>query len=67
MHDSQRYRYRAKECLLAAKKASEPYCRKRRLSMASSWLSLAHQEEEMDNLLANRDSAEPVKSDGLAV
>ena len=67
MHDSQRYRYNARECLLAAKEASEPYCRKLRLSMASSWLSLAHQDEEV-SLLKNRDTAEPVKSesDGLA-
>ena len=67
MHDSQRYRDSAKECLLAAQEASEPYCCKRRLSMASSWLSLAHLDDEMDNLLANRDTAGPAKSDGLAV
>jgi hypothetical protein len=48
MHDSQRYRYSAQKCLMAAKEASEPCYRKLRLSMASSWLSLARQEEAMD-------------------
>jgi len=63
MHDSQRYRYSAKECLLAAQEASEPGSRKLRLSMASTWLSLARQDEKMEILLANRDTAESVKSD----
>lgn len=65
MHDSQRYRYNAKECLLAAKEASEPYCRKLRLSIASSWLSLAHQDEEMNILLlASRELGHaPVRSE----
>jgi hypothetical protein len=36
MHGSQSYRYNAKECLLAAKEAPQPYHRKLRLSMASS-------------------------------
>jgi hypothetical protein len=45
MPDSQCYRYNATKCLLAAKEASEPSGRKLRLSMASSWLSLARQEE----------------------
>jgi hypothetical protein len=58
MHSSQRYRYNAKECLLAAKEASQPYHRKLRLSMASSWLSLACQDEAMDNPLASLDTAE---------
>ena len=58
MHGPQRYRYNAEECLLAAKEASQPYHRKLRLSMASSWLSLACQDEAMDNLLASLDTAE---------
>jgi hypothetical protein len=68
MYDSQRCRYRAKECLLAAQEASGPASRKLRLSMASTWLSLARQDEKMDLLLANRDKTEPVKSEseGLA-
>jgi hypothetical protein len=67
MRDSQRYRYSAQECLLAAKETSQPYYRKLRLSMASSWLSLARQEEFMDNLLMNSETTESVKIDGLAV
>lgn len=66
MYDYQRYRYSAKECLLVAQEASEPACRKLRLSMASTWLSLARRDEKMNILLANRDTAEPVKNDGLA-
>ena len=64
MHDAQRYRYSAQECLMAAKEASEPCYRKLRLSMAG--LSLARQEEAMDNPRMNWDSAELVKIDGLA-
>jgi hypothetical protein len=52
MPDSQCYRYNATQCLLAAKKASEPGCRKLRLSMAFSWLSLARQAEANDDLRA---------------
>ena len=66
MHDSQHYRYSAQKCLMAAKEASEPCYRKLRLSMASSWLSLARQEEAMDNPRMNWDLAELVKIDGLA-
>ena len=66
MHDSQHYRYSAQKCLMAAKEASEPCYRKLRLSVASSWLSLARQEEAMDNPPMNWDSAELVKIDGLA-
>jgi hypothetical protein len=65
MHDSRRYRDNAAECLLAAQEACQPYYRKLRLSMADSWLSLARRYEAMDNLLASRDTAEPVKTDGL--
>jgi hypothetical protein len=52
MHDSQRYRDRAAECLLASQEACQPYYRKLHLSMAASWLSLARQDEAIDNLLA---------------
>jgi hypothetical protein len=45
MHDSQRYRDSAAECLLAAQEASQPYYRKLFISMAASWLSLAQQDE----------------------
>jgi hypothetical protein len=35
-------------CLLAFQDASEPYYRNLFLSMAASWLSLAHQDEAME-------------------
>jgi hypothetical protein len=59
MHDSRRYRDSAAECLLAAQEACQPYYRKLRLSMAVSWLSLARQDEAIDNLLANWDATKP--------
>ena len=65
MHDSRRYRDSAAECLLAAQEACQPYYRKLRLSMAVSWLSLALQDEAIDNLLANRDTTKPIKTDRL--
>jgi hypothetical protein len=65
MHDSRRYRDRAAECLLAAQEAYQPYYRKLRLSMAASWLSLARQDEAIDNLLANWDTTKPIKTDRL--
>jgi hypothetical protein len=49
MHDSRRYRDNAAGCLLAAQEPSQPH-RKLRLSMALSWLSLARQDEALDNL-----------------
>jgi hypothetical protein len=55
MHDSRRYRDSAAECLLAAQEACHPYYRKLHLSMAASWLSLAQQDEAIDNLLASWD------------
>ena len=58
MRDSRRYRDNAGECLLAAQEACQPYYRKLRLSMAVSWLSLARQDEAMDDLLASRDMSE---------
>jgi hypothetical protein len=65
MHDSRRYRDSAAKCLWAAQEACQPYYRKLHLSMAASWLSLARQDEAIDNLLASRDMAAPVKTDGL--
>ena len=58
MRDSQRYRHNAAVCLLAAQEASEPCRRWLHLSMASSWLSLAHQNEAMPDLLASWDTVE---------
>jgi hypothetical protein len=66
MHGSQRYRYNAKECLLAAKEASQPYHRKTSSLYASSWLSIACQDEAMDNLLASLDTAEDRDRGGTA-
>jgi hypothetical protein len=66
MHDSQRYRYNAAECLLASR--SMPTILPQTSSlMAASWLSLAQQDEAMDILLARWDTAEPVKTDGLVL
>ena len=59
MYDSQSYRDNAAHCLLAAQEACQPHFRKLRLSMAISWLSLARQDEAMDNLLASQDTAQP--------
>jgi hypothetical protein len=65
MHDSQRYRHNAAECLLAAYEARDPSYGKLNLSMAALWLAFAGQDEAMDNLLASWDMAEPIKTDGL--
>jgi hypothetical protein len=67
MHDSQRYRFSAAECLLAATEASQAWYRKLRLSMTLSWLSLARQDEAIHNLLASGDAAESAKTGKLAV
>jgi len=66
MKNSQRYRGKAAECLLAAQEASQPFYRKLHLSMAVSWLSLAHRDEERGNLRAIWDKAGLVKIDELA-
>jgi hypothetical protein len=66
MHDSQRYRDRATECLLAAQEGREPYYRKLELSMAVSWIALARQDEAMDDLLASWDEAEPLETAEVA-
>ena len=57
MHDSQRYRDSAAACLLAARDAFEPHYRKLHLSMAASWLSLARQDEAMEDLLVISNTA----------
>ena len=61
IRDSRRYRDCAAECLLNAQEACQPYNRKLKLSMAASWLSLAGQDEAIDNLLADVDRANPSK------
>ena len=67
MHDSQRYRSNASECLLASYEASQPCYGKLNFSMAALWLALAGQDEAIDNLLASWDIAEPVKTDGFVL
>jgi hypothetical protein len=67
MHDPHRYRDSAAECLLASQDACQPYYRDLFLSMAASWLSLAHQVEVIDNLFASWDTDEAIKSNGLVV
>jgi hypothetical protein len=52
-----RSRDNAADCLLAAQEACEPYYRQLQLSMAASWLSLARQNEAMDNLLTSSNTA----------
>ena len=67
MHDSRSYRDSAAECLLASQKACQPYYRKLFLSMAAAWLSLARQDEAIDNLFASWDTSEAIKADGLVM
>jgi hypothetical protein len=65
MHDSRRYRDSAAECLLASQDAGQPYYRNLFLSMAVSWLSLAHQDETIDNLFASWDTAKPIREPAI--
>ena len=53
-----RSRNNAADCLLAAQEANEPYYRQFHLSMAGSWLSLARQNEAMDDLLTSSNTPE---------
>jgi hypothetical protein len=50
MDDAQRYRMNAAECLSAAERCELPY-RRLTLAIAESWLSMARQQEAMDELL----------------
>jgi hypothetical protein len=65
MHDLQRYRSNASECLLASYEASQPCYGKLNFSMAALWLALAGQNEAIDNLLASWGITEPIETDGL--
>jgi hypothetical protein len=67
MHDSQRYRCNAADCLRAARKAREPHYQKLYLSMAQSWLSLALRDDATDNLLASWNIAQPITIDAIFV
>jgi hypothetical protein len=62
MHDSRRYRDSAAECLLASQEAHDCYYRDLFLSMAASWLSLAQQDEVLDNLFPSWDTAKLFRS-----
>jgi len=64
MYASHRYRDKAVDCLLAARNCP-PYYRKLYLSLAAIWLSLARQDEVMNDLLASGDTAKLVKTDRL--
>jgi hypothetical protein len=59
MHDAQRYRRCAADCLRAAYGEGKPNSRGLRVSMAASWLSLADRDEAMDELLAQWERVEP--------
>ena len=59
MHDPKRYRSSAADCLTAARDACRPGNRGIHLSMAASWLSLARQDEAMDDLLAKWETSNP--------
>jgi hypothetical protein len=67
MHDSQRCRHNAAECLKAAHKARQPHYRRLYLSMASTWLSIARQEDAMFDLLACWGLTELIKSEGIVL
>ena len=67
MHDSQRYRCKVADCLLAARKSRELHYQMLYLLMAQSWLSLAHQDDAADELLASWGIVEPIKADGIVL
>jgi hypothetical protein len=58
MHESQRYRDNAADCLLAARAAREPHYKSLNLSMAQAWLSLATEDAAVGDLLAKWEGEE---------
>ncbi len=62
MRDSQRSRSNASECLLASYEAPQSCYGKLNFSMAALWLTLAGQDEAIDNLVASWNIAEPLKT-----
>ena len=62
MHDSRRYRDSAAECLLASQDAHQAYYRDLFLSMAASWLSLAHQDEALRQSVPDWNTAKLLKN-----
>jgi hypothetical protein len=67
MHDSERHRRNAADCLKAARKAREPHYRRLYLLMTQSWLSLARQDDATNDLLASWNAAWPIKPNGIIV
>jgi hypothetical protein len=65
MHDSQRYRSNASECLLASYEANQHCYGRLNFPMAALWLALAGQDEAIDNLLASWGIAEPIETNGI--
>ena len=65
MHDSQRYRSNASECLFASYEAGQPCYGRLNFSMAALWLALAGQDEAIYSLLASWRIAEPIETDGV--
>jgi hypothetical protein len=51
MHDSERYRDNAANCLLAALKSRDPHAKRLTLFIARSWLSLATHDAAVDDLI----------------
>ena len=52
MLDSERYRAHAAECLTVAEETADPYIRQVHLTLASSWMTLARDDEAVNGLLA---------------
>ena len=67
MHDPERYRRNAADCLLAARNAREPHYQRLYLLMAQSWLSLASQDDATEDLRTTWAIAAPIKADGIVV
>jgi hypothetical protein len=64
MNDAQRYRMNAAECLSAVERCGRAY-RGHTLAIAGAWLSLARQQEAVDELLGNRSEGGSVTFHGI--
>jgi hypothetical protein len=58
VHDRERYRSNAANCLSEAHDARQPDHRNLNLVMAATWLSLARQDEATENLIASWNTPE---------
>jgi hypothetical protein len=67
MHDSERYRCNAADCLLAARRAREPHYQRLYRLMAQSWLSLAYQDDATDDLLASWGLPDLIKAETIVL